>query len=305
MNLERLRILREFAEYGTLTAVAEAMAMTPSAVSQQMRTLRREAGVTLLERDGRGVRLTDAGRALAGHADRVLGALDRARADMDSYRAAPRGAVRISLFPSGAAMLLPGLLQGAQSAGFDIVGRDVDRPAAHAAQQLADFDVVVVHRDDRDNSGWSDRLDATILLREPLDVMLAPGHHLAQRRTVALAELSDERWIGVEGGLMVDDVLRSMSTITGTIPRIAQRINDFRVVEELVLTGAGIALMPRYVAITRDLIRIPISDIRIARRIEAVTRAGAAAQPSIAATLEILRTICRQIATDQPATNRR
>ncbi|MGW4365586.1 LysR family transcriptional regulator [Nocardia takedensis] len=296
MNLERLRILRELAERGTVTAVAEALAMTPSAVSQQLRTLRGEAGVALLEPDGRRVRLTEAGRALAGHADRVLGDLDRARAEMDSYRAAPRGAVRISLFPSGAAMLLPGLLSAARALGVEIVGRDVDVPAAHAPRQLADFDIVVVHRDDRDVTPWSHRLDTAVLLREPLDILLAPDHRLAARASVELAELSAEDWIGVEGGLMADDVLRSLSAITGTPPRIVQRLNDFRVVEELVHAGVGIALLPRYVGLVRDLVRVPVSDIRVARRIEAVTRAGAAAQPSVAACLDILRTLGRDIA---------
>ncbi len=91
MDALRLRMLRELADHGTVAAVADVLSMTPSAVSQQLKTLQREAGVTLLEPDGRRVRLTDAGQVLVGHAERVLAALDLAQADMDSYRTTARG----------------------------------------------------------------------------------------------------------------------------------------------------------------------------------------------------------------------
>lgn len=296
MDVERLRLLRELAERGTVHAVAEAMSLTPSAVSQQLKILAREAAVPLLEPDGRRVRLTDAGRTLVARTDDVLAALDRAQADMDAYRTTPRGTVRVAMFPSGAAMLLAGLLTRAAAAGVDVVGRDLDQPASDAPAQLADYDVVVVHRDDRDIAPWGNRIDATVLLREPLDVLLPPEHRLAAREQVLLADLADEAWIGVEGGLMVDDVLRSLAVTTGINARIVQRVNDFRVVEELVAAGLGVALLPRYVRTVRPLVRAPISGIRIARRIEAVTRAGATARPAVAAVVEILRAVAGEVA---------
>lgn len=191
-------------------------------------------------------------------------------------------------------MLAPLLLRAAEH-GVQVLGRDIDVPAAQAPAQLADFDVVVVHRDERDTSSWGPRFESTELLREPLDVVLPPGHRLARRDHVRLADLADEPWIGVEGGLMVDDVLSSLAILSGVHPRITQRINDFRVVEELVHAGAGIALMPRYVRPARDLARLPITDITVARRVEAVTRTGAATRPAVAAVLEELRTIAADI----------
>ncbi len=86
MDLQRLRILREFADRGTVGGVAGAMNMTPSAVSQQLKVLSREAGIALLEQDGRRVRLTDAGRALVLRADEVIAAVARADSEMASYR---------------------------------------------------------------------------------------------------------------------------------------------------------------------------------------------------------------------------
>ncbi|OBG43535.1 LysR family transcriptional regulator [Mycolicibacterium fortuitum] len=295
MDVGRLRMLRELADHGTVGAVALVLSMTPSAVSQQLKILQREAGVPLIEPDGRRVRLTEAGHVLVEHADAVLAALDRARAEMDAYRSTPRGAVSVSFFPSGAAMLLAPLIIRAAERGVQVLGRDVDVPASRAPAQLADFDVVVVHRDERDAASWGPRFEATELLREPLDVVLPPAHPLADRDDVRLADLADEHWIGVEGGLMVDDVLNSIAIVSGVQPRITQRINDFRVVEELVHAGAGIALMPRYVKLARELVRLPITDISVARRVEAITRVGAGNRPSVAAVLEELRAIAAGI----------
>jgi DNA-binding transcriptional LysR family regulator len=304
MDTGRLRMLRELADHGTVAAVAQALSMTPSAVSQQLKILQREAGVTLIEPDGRRVRLTDAGQVLVGHADTVLAALDRAKAEMDAYRSTPRGTVSVSFFPSGAAMLLAPLISRTAERGVQVLGRDVDVPASRAPAQLADFDVVVVHRDERDASPWGPRFEATELLREPLDIVLPPGHHLAGRGQVELADLSDEQWIGVEGGLMVDDVLNSIATRSGVQPRITQRINDFRVVEELVNAGTGIALMPRYVILARNLVRLPITDISVARRVEAITRAGASARPAVAAVIDELREIAAAISSTTGALDR-
>ncbi|MFV8174795.1 LysR family transcriptional regulator [Mycolicibacterium peregrinum] len=295
MDAGRLRMLRELADHGTVAAVAQVLSMTPSAVSQQLKILQREAGVPLIEPEGRRVRLTDAGQVLVGHTDAVLAALDRARSEMDAYRSTPRGTVSVSFFPSGAAMLLAPLVIRAAKRGVQVLGRDIDVPASRAPAQLADFDVVVVHRDERDPASWSPRFEAEELLREPLDVVVPAGHSLADRGQVRLAELADERWIGVEGGLMVDDVLNSIATLSGVQPRITQRINDFRVVEELVQVGTGIALMPRYVRLTRDLVRLPITDIPVARRVEAVTRTGASTRPAVNAVLEELRAIAADI----------
>jgi DNA-binding transcriptional LysR family regulator len=295
MDVGRLRLLRELAERGTVNAAALAMSLTPSAVSQQLKILQREAGVALLEPDGRRVRLTDAGRVLVARTDEVLAALDRAHADMDAYRTTPRGRVRVAMFPSGAAMLLAGLITRAAALGVDVLARDIDQPAANAPALLADFDVVVVHRDERDTTHLSPRVDTTILLREPLDLLLPPHHRLATHDKIALRELADESWIGVEGGLVVDDVLRSLAAISGVQPRIVQRVNDFRVVEELVLAGIGVALLPRYALTVRELVRRPLGGMRAARRIEAVTRTGAAARPAIGAVLDILATVAAEV----------
>lgn len=288
MDVERLRLLRNFAEHGTVQATAEALSLTPSAVSQQLKRLQREAGVDLLEPHGRRVRLTEAGKALVVRADEILAALDRAHADMESFRTTPRGAVRLAIVPSAAAMLLPGLLAEALEIGVEVIARDIDHSADRTPELLAEHDVVVIDRDERDASTWGPRYNSTCLLREPLDLLLRPDHHLAGNDSIALHELAHCPWISVEIGRMVDDVMRSLATVSGVQPRIIQRINDFRVVEELVLAGVGIALLPRYAPTVRELIRKPVEGINVARRVDAITRAGTAKRPAIAAIVDIL-----------------
>src|ERR671939_390146 len=100
LDLRRLRLLRELSERGTIAAVADALQFTPSAVSQQLAMLEREAGVPLLERAGRGVRLTDPGRVLVEHADALLARAAIAEADLAAAQGAVIGHARIAAFRS-------------------------------------------------------------------------------------------------------------------------------------------------------------------------------------------------------------
>ncbi|SDX15563.1 DNA-binding transcriptional regulator, LysR family [Amycolatopsis xylanica] len=292
MDIGRLRTLREFADRGSVTEAARALHCTPSAVSQQLRALQSEVGLPLTEPAGRGLRLTDAGRALVARADDVLAALDRAESELDTYRSAPRGRVRLAIFQSAGLLLLPGLLHRiAAFDGLDIDVRDIDMVPPEIPSLVADYDIVVAHRDEHAQPFVTDRLDSVHLLREPLDVALPAGHRLACKDRVELAELAGERWISVNFGFPVDDVLKSLVVRTGVQPQVVQRINDFRITEALVAAGHGIALLPRYTMdISEDsgLLRRPLAGVRAARHVEAVSRKGASARPAVAAVLDAL-----------------
>ncbi|MFC4606019.1 LysR family transcriptional regulator [Rhodococcus kronopolitis] len=295
MDVERLRLLRELADRGTVVATAVAMNLTPSAVSQQLKVLAREAGVPILEPDGRRVRLTAAGQALVLRAEDVLAALDRATAEMDSYRGSPRGRVRVALFPSGAALMLPGLLRRLAGSGVDVEAQDVDEPASAVPQLLADFDVILTHRDERAPTVASPRVRIEQLMREPIDLVLWPGHPLAGRAGVELDELAEESWISVRGGFPVDDVLESVAAATGVRPRVVQRINDFRVIEELVAAGHGVALMPRHAVAHPGLVHTHLAGIRAARIYDLATRPAAADRPAVEAVLDAFRAEARAV----------
>jgi DNA-binding transcriptional LysR family regulator len=212
---------------------------------------------------------------------------------VERLRTEPRGLVRLALFPSGARMLLPGLLERLDAVpGIDVVCRDVDLTPADLPALAADFDVVVSHRDETAPAPPTTRWRVVPLLREPLDVALPPRHPLARRRSLRLEELADEAWISVAVGWPVDDVLRSLAMATGATPRVVQRINDFGVTEELVAAGHGIALLPRYSTGDRGgrrLVRRPLAGVRAGRLIEAVMRTTAAERPAVATVLDALR----------------
>lgn len=286
MDVHRLRILREVADRGTVTEAAHALAMTPSAVSQQLKVLAREAGVPLLEPEGRRLRFTEAGRALVIRADEVLAALARAEDEMAAHRETPRGRVGMALFPSGAALLLPALLRHAAAAGVDLVASDLDMTQVEVESLLADRDVVVFHRDERSAGVAGPRVRTEVLYREPIDVLVPHDHPLAGADRVRVSELAHEDWISVRGGFPVDDVLRSIGQATGVQPRVRHQVNDFLVIEELVLAGHGIALMPRHAA-TGRLKSLRLSGVRAARLVEVATRPGSR-RPAVDAAVRAL-----------------
>ncbi|KAA0024499.1 LysR family transcriptional regulator [Antrihabitans cavernicola] len=290
MDVHRLRVLRELADRETVAATAAALSMTPSAVSQQLKVLAREAGVALLEPDGRRVRLTDAGHALVLRAEAVFAALDRAAAEMASYSGSPHGRVRVAMFPSGAAMLLPSVFAAMAGTGVEIEASDVDLPSSEVPRLLADYDVVLTHRDDRAPSIAGNRVVSRALLREPIDLVLARSHSLAGKSSVALSELADESWISVRGGFPVDDVLQSVATVTGVQPRVVQRLNDFDVMEAVVAAGYGIALMPRFAVRHPGLAVLTLSGVRAGRVYELATRPHADQRPAVAAVMRAFET---------------
>lgn len=295
----RLRTLREFADRGSVSAAARALHCTPSAVSQQLRALQAEVGLTLTEPAGRGLRLTDAGRALVARADEVLAALDRAESELDTYRSVPRGRVRMAIFPSGGLMLLPGMLHRAAAyERLQLDVHDIDMTQAEVPGLLADFDIVVAHRDEYAPSLDSERAEVVPLLREPLDVALPPDHRLCSKERIELADLAAECWIGVNCGFPVDDVLRSLAMRTGIQPYVAHRINDFRITEALVAAGHGIALLPRYTLESGPCSRLlprPLAGIRAARYVEAVLRPGVRTRPAVTAVLDCLHAEAERI----------
>ncbi|GAB04748.1 LysR family transcriptional regulator [Gordonia amarae] len=271
MEVRRLRLLREFADRGSVGAVAAALHMTPSAVSQQLKVLADEAGVELLEPDGRGIRLTDAGHALVLRADDVIAAVDRAAEEMSAYKSG-NATVRLAMFPSGATLLLPRLLRKAAEAGIDVRAGHLEVGYADAPPALTDYDIVVTHRDERTASLSSPRVAVSELMREPLDVIVPATSAFAHQGAVGVTDLADADWISVEGGFPVDDVLLSISAITGVAPRVTQRMLDFTTIEALVAAGHGIALMPRYAVRHPGVKTLTLTGVRAARVYEALTR---------------------------------
>ncbi|MFJ3379841.1 LysR family transcriptional regulator [Curtobacterium sp. NPDC090217] len=287
-----LPVLRELGERGSVTAVAAATHRTPSAVSQQLQTLQRQVGVPLVERIGRGVRLTEHGRVLAGLANGVATAIATVDAAWQEHLGGGSGTVDLAIFPSAAELLLPGLLTRMRAhPGIRLTLSDVDVSEGEFAPLTADHDVVVGHRPDGAAPAGRAALETVPLLREPLDVALPPGHRLAGHDRVHIDEVVDETWIGVPEDYPIDRVLTAMAAATDTPPEVAFRTIHLPVIENLVAAGHGVALVPRYTSGTRAPGRFhlaELADVRAGRRIEALVRQDRAVRPVVRTVLEAL-----------------
>jgi DNA-binding transcriptional LysR family regulator len=287
-----LPVLRELDERGSVTAVAVATHRTPSAVSQQLQTLQRQVGVPLVERVGRGVRLTEHGQVLAGLAGVVATAVATVDAAWQEHLGGASGAVDLAIFPSAAELLLPGLLDRMREhPAIDLVLSDVDVSEDGFAPLTADHDVVVGHRPDGSSPPHRQALETVALLREPLDVALPEGHRLAGRTRVGIDDVVDETWIGVPRDYPIDRVLTAMAAARDTPPSVAFRTIHLPVIENLVAAGHGIALVPRYTSRTRAPGRFhlaELADVRAGRRIEALVRPDRMVRPVVRTVLEAL-----------------
>lgn len=292
MDVNRLELLRELSERGSITAVAEATNRTASAVSQQLKVLEREAGIALTERRGRGIELTGAGRVLAQTATDVAVALERADAVWEEFKHAPRGVVSLSVFTSGGQMLLPGVLSDlANMPGIDLRCDDGDTEQVDFTDRVTDFDIVVA-----DSSGimpsWRERGYTVIpLFSEPLDVALPENHPLAAKKQLSPKDVASESWIGVPVDYPFDRILVDVSAAVGHALTITQRLRDNGIVESLVAAGHGIAILPRYT--TRDhengLVTRPLTGVRSERLVSIVMRPDRAQRPSVRRVVESLR----------------
>jgi DNA-binding transcriptional LysR family regulator len=292
MDVNRLELLRELAERGSVTAVARATNRTASAVSQQLKVLEREAGIALTERRGRGIELTGAGRVLAQTAADVAVALERADAVWEDFKHAPRGEVSLSIFESGGQMLLPGVLSDiANVPGLELHCSDGDPTNADFSDQVADFDIVV-----GDSSGilpsWRDRGLAVVpLFTEPLDVALPETHHLAAKAALTPRDVANETWIGVPVDYPFDRILVDISATVGHALRVTQRLRDNGIVEALVAAGHGIAILPRYTTREHEngLVTRPLVGVRTERLVSILMRPDRAERPSVRRVVESLK----------------
>jgi DNA-binding transcriptional LysR family regulator len=303
LDLHRLRLLRELHERGTIAAVADALQFTPSAVSQQLATLEREAGVKLLERAGRGVRLTDAALVLVDHAEALLERAGRAEADLAAAGGVVAGRVRIGGFQSVMLNLaIPAMKE---------LGREAPRLRCElveiepedALPQLALGDLDFVFGDEWQHQPR--RLPAGIvrheLLRDTVRVALPARHAVARRfkDSVPLSELAGERWATGHPELGWEDMTeRTCRERGGFAPDIRHRANDANVSMALVAAGLAVSLLPD----------LPLQDRRpgiairsidggpISRAIFAATRAADAARPSTQALLDAVRRAAMQVA---------
>jgi DNA-binding transcriptional LysR family regulator len=292
VDLRRLRALRELADRGTIAAAADALHLTPSAVSQQLAALEREVGQPLLERDGRGVRLTPAARVLLAHGDALFARLELLRADLDAHAAGDAGEVRVGGFATSlAALVLPAAaLLADRAPGVRVRIEEAESPPCFLALGQHELDVVLSMEAEGVPAADDARFLRRPLLADVLDAALPDGHPLADEEDVELAALSGETWIAPPRGWTCEDVVLTGCRAAGFSPRIAHRTGDWGASLSLVAAGFGVTLVPRLadVEAPEGVVVRPLAGLPPIRHVFAACRRGSERAPAISALLDAL-----------------
>jgi DNA-binding transcriptional LysR family regulator len=309
MDVRRLRLLRELSVHGTVTATAEALHLTGPAVSQQLAALEKEAGVPLLEKQGRTLRLTFAGRRLVEHADVILGSLAAADAELQALRAGRRGRVAIAAFPSAARVLLPPLWRLLARDG-DGDGDDIDnggaRPELRVTEaepevaiellQRRESDIAVAHAYSLLPRALPPACEQHRLMEDPVFLALHPdtaaAHGLTRGQPADLAKFRDEDWLMPDPQTSCHELTRRACGAAGFVPAPIAVATDFAVLTAFVAAGAGVALVP-HMALPADTSGVSLHPLAapVTRTVYALTRSGEAGQPRLNRVLEGLRTV--------------
>ncbi len=294
LDLHRLRLLHELHERGTIAAVADALRYTPSAVSQQLAVLERESGVPLLERAGRGVRLTDAALVLVRHADALLERAELAEAELAAAAGNAVGRGRIAAFQSVALRLAAPAMEALAREAPGLRCELVEAEPEQALPALALGDVDLVLGDEWEHQPHSRPAGVVRheLHRDPVHAILPEDHPSAARRAVPLAELAGEHWTtGHPGTAWEEMTVRSCRQLGGFDPDVRHRSNDSVLSLGLVARGLAVTLLPDLVApgAQPGVVARPIAQGPVHRTIFAATRGADAQRPSVQALLGAVR----------------
>ncbi|MGH2838515.1 MAG: LysR family transcriptional regulator [Thermoleophilaceae bacterium] len=293
LDLRRLRLLRELKERGTIAAVADALQFTPSAVSQQLAILEREAGVPLLERAGRGVRLTDSGLVLVEHANALLERAALAEADLAAAEGSVSGRARIGSFQSAAwRIALPAidaLRRDAPQLRCELV--EAEPEDSLPALAIGDLDLALCDEWQHQPVRVPPGIERQALTEDVVRVVLPADHEAARRhrREVPMAALAEERWVTGHAGIAWHDMTRRVCReLGGYEPDIRHRANDATIGLALIARGLAVALLPDLPLPDRNpgIAVRSIAEGPVSRKIFAAYRTTDTARPSTRAVLD-------------------
>jgi DNA-binding transcriptional LysR family regulator len=310
MSPQRLRLLVELERLKTMSAVGEITGYSTSGISHQLAVLEREAGAKLIEPQGRGVRLTPAGRRLAQHAESILAALEAAQADLVQTEA-PSGTVRVSAFTSAIEFLVVPLVEELARRWPSVeVLLDEGEPHEAIERLHADqADLAIVY----DYTVNPRRFPGTSLVTlgwEPVDLVVprrvAPQLTRSSRISDAaqLRALADVPWISNSRSREDDELISRVCGVAGFAPIIGHRVDSVGLITRLVADGLGVGLIPRLarpIEENKALSYLEIVDPPVCRRIFALSRAGSGNWPPIGLVREELARRCQVLGLDAPA----
>src|SRR3954470_16519885 len=304
LDLKRLRLLRELNERGTIAAVADALQFTPSAVSQQLAQLEREAGLRLLERVGRGVRLTDAALVLVEHADALLERAALAEADLAAASGTVAGRGRMAGFQSVLLKLILPAMEALERDAPRLRCELIEAEPEDALPMLAlgDMDLVLCDEWQHQPRRLPEGVERHDLLVDPVFLVLPPAHPTARRypEAVPLTALAGEAWTAGHAEMGWQEMTqRTCRELGGFDPDIRHRANDATISLALVARGLAVTMLPELPLPPRTpgVALRAIAEGRVDRSIFAATRAADAARPSTQALIAAMRAAAAALAT--------
>ncbi|GGV30649.1 LysR family transcriptional regulator [Kitasatospora herbaricolor] len=246
-DTRHIKTFHEVVRTGSYSAAARELGYTQPAVTQQMKALERSVGVPLFARSGRGLRLTEAGEALARHAELILGSLSAAQQQLTALARLRAGRVRVCAFPSATATLIPSAIARllAEHPGVRVELHEAEPPDSVRRLLRGECDIALAFSYPGPAAGPPEGVEEIPLMEDLLTVLLPVGHPLGRRHAVRLADLAEERWIA--GCPRCRANLLHVCAEQGFEPDVVFSTDDNLAVQSLVAAGVGVALMPALV----------------------------------------------------------
>jgi molybdate transport repressor ModE-like protein len=294
LDVRRMRVLREVAACGSFSAAAESLNFTQSAISQHIAALERESGAKLVERGSRGVRLTEAGRALVEHADAIIARIDRAEEELAAIAGLRGGRLRLASFQSAGATLVPRAVAEFHRSHPQVEMGMIEAEPMPASAHLkaGDIDLALVYDYEAIPGMLDPDLDLTNLIDDPYEVILPKGHVLAGEPRLSLKELAEESWIASTNQAGCRAITELACREAGFAPRIAFETDETLAAQALVAAGVGVTILPRLAlstvhpaVVNRTLTEQPT------RRIWAARLKGAYCSPAAEAMVQVLEDV--------------
>jgi DNA-binding transcriptional LysR family regulator len=301
LDVRRMRVLREVAVQGSFSAAAEALSFTQSAVSQQIAALERETGTILVQRNARGVRLTEAGEALVRHADAVLARLAEAEAELEAIAGLRGGRLRMAAFESAGATLMPLAIADfrAKHPGIEL-SMSLGEPEEIEPQlKSGELDLALGFGS---RFCQEDGVERHFLLEDPMLLVLPKDHALANKRHLRLADLAEEAWIGGPQDCECNRLIYSACSGAGYDPRIAFETDDYAAVQGFVAAGVGVSLIAELglTTIRDDIVVRSLGRETPVREVYAATVVDSHRTPATLAMLEILTSVATRYEQRRP-----
>ncbi|WP_329256104.1 LysR substrate-binding domain-containing protein [Actinoallomurus sp. NBC_01490] len=298
LDVRRLWILREVSRRGSFTAAAQALAYTPSAISQQIAAFERELGTRLVERGARGVSLTEPGRLLVSQAESVFHQLDSIEKELRAFAGLESGLLRLGWFATAGSTLVARSIAAfrVRYPGIELDLFQGDPDECVAGLRAGEINLALVYQFEMEPP-LPDDIEQLDLVDDPLHIGLPLGHPLADRDSIGLADLAGEHWIqGVRHGPTLE-VLPEACREVGFEPVVALRTDDRTVVEGLVAAGAGVALIPQLTVPTvrTDVVVRPLDTKALSRKIRVALAPASYRSPAALAMLSVLKSVCAEL----------